>query len=67
MKIKKRRSWAKSITWRVLAVISTFGVGYAMTSSLTFATSLTIISNTINFVLYYIHERVWLKVKWGRV
>lgn len=67
MKIKKRRSWAKSITWRVLAIISTFGVGYAMTGDAKFATSLTLISNTINFVLYYIHERAWLKISWGRV
>lgn len=67
MKIKKRRSWAKSITWRVLALISTFAVGYFLTGSVAFATSLTLISNGINFVLYYIHERVWLQIKWGRV
>lgn len=67
MTIKRRRSWAKAITWRVLALISTFGVGYAMTSSISFATSLTLISNAINFMLYYFHERAWLKIKWGRV
>lgn len=63
----KKRSLAKSITWRIIAVISTFLIGYFMTGSLSFATSLAIISNLINFVLYYIHERVWLQVKWGRL
>jgi uncharacterized membrane protein len=62
----KKRSWGKSVTWRLVAVISTFFVGYFMTSSWQFATSLTIISNLINFVLYYMHERIWLQVRWGR-
>lgn len=37
-----------------------------MTGSLTFAASLTVVSNVINFVLYYLHERIWLKVTWGK-
>jgi uncharacterized membrane protein len=64
--VSKKRSLAKSLTWRLIAVISTFLIGYFMTGSLTFAASLTIVSNVINFVLYYLHERVWLKVDWGR-
>jgi uncharacterized membrane protein len=44
----------------------TFIVGYVMTGSWQFAASLSLISNLINFVLYYIHERFWLKVNWGR-
>jgi uncharacterized membrane protein len=62
----KRRSLAKSLTWRVIAVVSTFIIGYAMTGSLTFAASLTVVSNLINFVLYYLHERVWLQFDWGK-
>ena len=64
--VSKKRSWAKSLTWRVVAIVSTFGIGYFLTGSLTFAASLTLISNVINFVLYYLHERVWLKIDWGR-
>jgi uncharacterized membrane protein len=64
--VSKKRSLAKSLTWRLIAVISTFVIGYAMTGSLTFAASLTVVSNLINFILYYVHERVWLKVDWGR-
>jgi uncharacterized membrane protein len=50
----------------VIAVISTFVIGYAMTSSWSFAASLTLVSNLINFVLYYLHERAWLQIGWGR-
>ena len=64
--ITKRRSLAKSITWRLIAIAVTFIVGYVMTGSWQFAVSLSLISNLINFVLYYIHERFWLKIDWGR-
>jgi uncharacterized membrane protein len=63
--ISKKRSLAKSLTWRVIAIVSTLLIGYAMTGSWAFALSLTLVSNVINFVLYYMHERIWLKVKWG--
>ena len=58
---------AKSLTWRVIAIVSTFVVGFVMSGSLGFAASLTIFSNLVNFILYYLHERAWLKVEWGRV
>jgi len=63
--VSKKRSLAKSLTWRAVAVVSTLLIGYAMTGSWAFAVSLTVVSNVINFVLYYIHERVWLKIRWG--
>jgi uncharacterized membrane protein len=66
MTVSKSRSFAKSITWRVIAIISTFVIGYIMSGSLAFAASLSVVSNLINFVLYYVHERVWLKVDWGK-
>lgn len=64
--IAKRRSLAKSITWRLIAIAVTFVVGFVMTGNWQFAASLSLISNLINFVLYYIHERFWLKINWGR-
>jgi uncharacterized membrane protein len=63
--VSKRRSLAKSITWRLIAVVVTFLVGYVMTGSWEVAASLSIVSNLINFILYYLHERFWLRVKWG--
>ena len=49
-----------------MAIAVTFIVGFVMTGSWQFAVSLSLISNLINFVLYYIHERFWLKINWGR-
>jgi len=66
VKISKARSLAKSITWRIIAILSTFVVGYVLTGSVDFAASLALLSNLINFILYYFHERLWLRVRWGR-
>ncbi len=64
--ITKTRSIAKSITWRLIAIAVTFIVGFAMTGNWQFAASLSLLSNFINFVLYYIHERFWLQIRWGK-
>jgi uncharacterized membrane protein len=64
--VSKKRSLAKSITWRLIAIFVTFAVGLVMSGSWQFAASLSLASNIINFVLYYIHERFWLKIRWGK-
>lgn len=63
----KQRSLAKSVTWRVFAVISSFIVAYALTQDMSFSIHITIVSNVVNFILYYFHERLWLQTKWGRL
>lgn len=63
----KQRSFIKSLTWRALAIISGFGITYAVLRDMAVATELTIIVNLVNFILYYVHERLWLKTKWGRL
>lgn len=67
MNSTKQRSLAKSLTWRLVAIVSTFVITYGMTRDMGLSASLTIISNIVNFILYYIHERFWLQIKWGRV
>lgn len=64
--VSKRRSLVKSVTWRLIAIVITMLVGFAMTRSWAFALSLSLVSNLINFVLYYLHERVWLRIDWGK-
>ncbi len=61
----KSRSLVKSLTWRVLALIVTFASIYVLTGELATATAGTLLTNSINFILYYLHERAWLKTSWG--
>jgi uncharacterized membrane protein len=47
----------KAITWRIIAtVIAAYWVGFQVA----------IIMNLVQTVAYYFHERVWIKIKWGR-
>ena len=66
MIISKKRSFAKSITWRILAIIVTFVSIYAITGETETASMGTILTNSINFVLYYVHERLWNSTDWGK-
>ena len=65
--VTKTRSLVKSLTWRVLAIIVTFASIYLLTGELSTATAGTVLTNSINFVLYYLHERFWLKTNWGKL
>jgi uncharacterized membrane protein len=67
MKVAKSRSLVKALTWRVVAVIVTFLCIYALTGEVDIAGAGTVLTNSINFVLYYFHERAWNAVGWGRI
>ena len=66
MKVNKKRSLIKSLTWRIVALITTFISIYIVSGKLSVAWAGTFLTNGINFVLYYLHERVWNKTSWGR-
>ncbi len=66
MSVSKKRSFAKSLTWRVVALITTFVTLYALSKDINMATLATVITNTVNFVAYYYHERIWNEVRWGK-
>jgi uncharacterized membrane protein len=66
MNVKKSRSLAKSLTWRVVALITTFVTLYVLSKDINMATIATLITNGVNFVAYYYHERIWNAVGWGK-
>jgi uncharacterized membrane protein len=61
----RKRSFTKSITWRILAVLILAVVAYAITRDPLQTTIITVITHSIKFVAYYIHERFWGSVNWG--
>jgi uncharacterized membrane protein len=63
----RRRSLAKAVSWRILAAIITGCVALAMTHELGFAAKIGIIDTTVKLLIYFLHERVWNKVNFGRV
>ena len=60
------RSIAKTISWRITGSFSTFVISYMILGSFLIAGSIAIVQVTANTILYYIHERVWNKIHWGR-
>ena len=59
------RSLAKTVTWRVLASIDTFILGWIVTGNIMFAGSIASLEVLTKLVLYYLHERAWARVLWG--
>jgi len=61
----RRRSIAKTISWRVLGSLDTLLLGYIFTSSVAIAGSIASAEVITKVVLYYLHERGWAHIKWG--
>jgi len=66
MKEKRYRSIVKGITWRLFATIDTFIISWLITGKIKFAISISLIEVITKLVLYYLHERVWNKIHFGR-
>jgi uncharacterized membrane protein len=65
MKVKKIRSIVKTISWRIVGTIDTMLLGWLITGSATVGLKIGALELITKFVLYYLHERVWLRCKFG--
>ncbi|MCD4654025.1 DUF2061 domain-containing protein [bacterium] len=61
------RSWAKSITWRIIGIVLLGAITYLITKNWKDMAVITVIFHGIRVVLYYYHERVWEHIDWGRI
>lgn len=61
------RSIVKTVTWRLTGSGATFLISYIMTGNLSIAGTIAVVQMTSNTVLYYIHERIWNRLKWGKL
>ncbi|HUD06737.1 MAG TPA: DUF2061 domain-containing protein [Candidatus Saccharimonadales bacterium] len=62
----KQRSIFKSITFRILIVCADLVVIYLITKKVSATIAITIITNLVSTTLYFLHERLWNGVSWGR-
>ncbi|MFC1479952.1 DUF2061 domain-containing protein [Candidatus Omnitrophota bacterium] len=62
-----KRSFIKSITWRVIAVVTTMVAIYIYSGDLKESLVVGIGANLVKFFLYYWHERLWNNVTFGRI
>ena len=63
----KKRSWAKSVTWRLFGIVLLGLISFLITKDWKQMTVITALFHGIRLVLYYYHERIWQRISWGKI
>ena len=61
----KTRTIVRMITYRITAWLFTIFWTYLFTGDIGSATGFATVLHILLSVDYYIHERIWIKIKWG--
>lgn len=61
-----QRSLVKTVSWRITGSTATFLISYIVLGNITVSGTIAVIQLTFNTLLYFLHERVWNRIKWGR-
>lgn len=64
---KHYRSVVKAISWRATGTIDTILISWLITGQLKWAFSIGFVELFTKVGLYYVHERVWDRLNFGRV
>ena len=67
MKVTKQRSALKAISWRVIGTADTFLLSLLITHEAVTAASIAGFEVLTKTILYYMHERGWNNISWGRI
>ncbi len=60
-----KRTIAKTISWRIVATITTALLVYIFTGNFTIALEVGALEAVLKLLFYYLHERVWSHIAWG--
>jgi uncharacterized membrane protein len=63
--VQRKRHIAKTITWRVVGTIDTITIGWLISGDPMVGLSIGGVEVISKMLLYYLHERVWYKSKFG--
>ena len=55
----QKRTIVKTITWRILASLTTFIIAWILTGDLLIGASIGSLEAIAKIFLYYFHERIW--------
>lgn len=61
------RSLIKAVSWRLVGSLDTFMLSLLVTGSAKYAVSIATAEAFTKIALYYVHERVWRTISWGRL
>lgn len=66
IKETKKRTIFKTITWRMVAIVNSWMVLVFVQDPHTNFTK-ALIMNITGFIVFYFFERIWAKIKYGRI
>ncbi|SHJ50227.1 Uncharacterized membrane protein [Paramaledivibacter caminithermalis DSM 15212] len=58
-----KRKLLKSLTWRVIASLTTLTIVYIISGEIKIAGLITIMESVFKMIIYYLHETVWEKIE----
>lgn len=62
-----KRTLVKTITWRIIALATTIVVVYIYSGDAKESLIVGFGANALKMVFYYMHERVWNRIDFGRI
>jgi uncharacterized membrane protein len=63
----RTRSLMKAVSWRLVGSLDTFILSLIVTGNGRYAVSIASVEALTKIALYYVHERIWRRVRWGRL
>jgi len=67
VKDRPLKSVLKAITWRIVGTADTILISYILTGKAVIAFSIGSIEVFSKMLLYFVHERIWEQLRWGRM
>ncbi len=62
-----KRTLAKAFCWQAVGLVVMTIIGYAFTGSAGEGGALALTSAAVGLMNYFLHERMWARVRWGRI
>lgn len=66
MNESNKRSIAKAVSWRITGTLDTFLISWLITGEMLLATGIAATEVVTKIFLYWFHERIWNRVRWGK-
>jgi len=60
------RSLAKAVSWRVTGTVDTFLISWLITGQALLASGIALTEILTKIFLFWMHERAWNKITWGK-
>ena len=60
------RSLVKALTYRLTGLVLTIAVAWLLTRRAALAASIGLVDTLVKLAAYYVHERIWLRIGFGR-